>query len=146
MTVDAYIESKPSPQREYCISLRAVLLKNIPAGLEERMNYGMPGYFVPHTVYPAGYHCAPAEPLPFLAFTAQKGSINLYHMGMYAKPALMDWFVGEYAKTAKHKIDIGKSCIRFKYYDEIPFELIGELVRRMDTKEWIRIYEESLKK
>lgn len=147
MTVDDYLATKPSPeQREYCEKLRHVLLKNIPSGLEEQMGYGMPSYVVPHSVYPAGYHCNPADPLPFLAFAAQKGSINFYHMGIYAKPELMDWFVGEYAKTAKHKIDIGKSCIRFKYYDEIPFDLIAELVHKMDTKEWIRVYGESRKK
>jgi hypothetical protein len=106
----------------------------------------MIGYVVPHSVYPAGYHCDPKLPLPFMSIASQKNFIALYHMGIYADQNLLDWFVGEYSKIIKTKIDMGKSCIRFKKPEQIPYELIGELTKKMTSKEWIELYETKLKR
>ena len=122
MTVEEYLHSLPSDQKEPYHKLRQTILEKLPEGLEERIQYGMIGYVVPHSLYPAGYHCNPKDPLPFLALAAQKGSINFYHMGMYARPDLLEWFKVEYSKVSRHKVDMGKSCVRFKYYDEIPHD------------------------
>lgn len=110
------------------------------------MSYGMIGYVIPHSIYPAGYHCDPKLPLPFINIASQKNSITLYHMGIYAKPGLLEWWQTEYAKTNKGKIDMGKGCIRFKKINEIPHELIGRLVSKLTPKEWIEYYEDHVKK
>lgn len=126
--------------------LHDVIVKNLPEGFEAAISYGGLGYVVPHTLYPSGYHCNPKEPLPFAGIASQKNSINFYHMGIYSDPKLLEWFLSEYPKYCKHKIDMGKSCIRFKKLAEIPYELIGELMRKITMKEWIHIYETRLKK
>jgi uncharacterized protein YdhG (YjbR/CyaY superfamily) len=141
-----YISQVPEERQDTLKKLRKVIKDNLPKGFEEGMQYKMIGYYVPHSVYPDGYHCDPKTPLPFMSFASQKNSINLYHMGIYAKKELLDWFVGEYPKHCKSKLDMGKSCIRFKKMDEIPFELIGELTKKMSSEEWIDIYESALKK
>ncbi|WP_431107771.1 DUF1801 domain-containing protein [Winogradskyella poriferorum] len=141
-----YISQVPEERQNTLKKLRKVIKDNLPKGFEEGMQYKMIGYYVPHSVYPDGYHCDPKTPLPFMSFASQKNSINLYHMGIYAKKELLDWFVGEYPKHCKRKLDMGKSCIRFKKMDEIPFELIGELTKKMSSEEWIDIYESALKK
>jgi uncharacterized protein YdhG (YjbR/CyaY superfamily) len=141
-----YISQVPEERQDTLKKLRKVIKDNLPKGFEEGMQYKMIGYYVPHSVYPDGYHCDPKTPLPFMSFASQKNSINLYHMGIYAKKELLDWFVGEYPKHCKRKLDMGKSCIRFKKMDEIPFELIGELTKKMSSEEWIDIYESALKK
>lgn len=141
-----YISQVPEERQNTLKKLRKVIKDNLPKGFEEGMQYKMIGYYVPHSVYPDGYHCDPKTPLPFMSFASQKNSINLYHMGIYAKKELLDWFVGEYPKHCKRKLDMGKSCIRFKKIDEIPFELIGELTKKMSSEEWIDIYESALKK
>jgi Domain of unknown function (DU1801) len=110
------------------------------------MSYGMLGYVVPHSVYPDGYHCNPKTPLPFMNLASQKNFIAVYHMGVYAKKELLDWFVLEYPKYCKHKLDMGKSCIRFKKTEDIPYKLIGELTAKMSAEEWIDIYEKNIKK
>ena len=127
------------------IELRKVILKNLPKGFAEVMNYGMLGYVVPHALYPAGYHCDPKLPLPFMNIASQKNFIALYHMGIYADKKLLDWFTKEYPKHSKTKLDMGKSCIRFKKPDQIPFTLIGELASKLSPKEWIALYEEQFK-
>ena len=109
------------------------------------ISYGGLGYVVPHSLYPAGYHCKPAEPLPFAAIASQKNSINLYHMGIYSDPALLEWFVSEYPKHCRQKLDMGKSCIRFKKPEDIPFALIGELMKKMSVQQWISLYESKPK-
>lgn len=141
-----YISQVPDERQDTLKKLRKVINDNLPKGFEEGMQYKMIGYYVPHSVYPDGYHCDPKTPLPFMSFASQKNSVNLYHMGIYAKKELLDWFVDEYPKHCKRKLDMGKSCIRFKKMDEIPFELIGELTKKMSSKEWIDIYESALKK
>ena len=123
--------------------LHDIIVKNLPEGFEPAISYGGLGYVVPHTLYPAGYHCKPAEPLPFAGLASQKGSINFYHMGIYADPALYKWFTEEYPKHSKQKLDIGKSCVRFKKPEEIPYELIGTLMTKMSVDDWIALYEKS---
>jgi uncharacterized protein YdhG (YjbR/CyaY superfamily) len=130
ITVEQYINEAPEDRREALHKLRNIILENLPEGFQEGIGYGMIGYSVPHSIYPPGYHCTPELPLPFMSFASQKNSINFYHMGIYAKPELYDWFVTEYPKHSKQKLDIGKSCLRIKKPENIPFELIGELVKK----------------
>ncbi len=145
-TVTEYIEKLPEERKEAVKKLREAILKSLPSGFEEGMGYGMAGYVVPHKIYPAGYHCNPKTPLPFAGFASQKNFISLYHMGLYADPKLYDWFVAEYPKHSRLKLDMGKSCIRFKKTNEIPFELISELFSKMSVQDWIELYEKNLKK
>ena len=145
-TVQHYIQELPEDKKEGIEKLRAVILKNLPQGFEEGMSYGMIGYYVPHSIYPAGYHCSPQLPLPFMSVAAQKNSLNFYHMGIYANPELYNWFVAEFPKHSSKKLDMGKSCIRFKKATDIPFELLGELVRKVSVSDWIATYESVFKK
>lgn len=145
-TVEAILDNLPEDRAEPFNKLHEVIMANLPEGFEAAISYGGLGYVVPHTLYPAGYHCKPVEPLPFAGLASQKNSINFYHMGIYSDPALLDWFVNEYPKHSKRKLDMGKSCIRFKKFDEIPYELMGELMRKMSVADWVAIYESNLKK
>ena len=144
--VETLLLSLNEERREAMQSLRKVILKNIPKGFEEGINYGMISYFVPHSIYAKGYKCDPALPLPFLSISSQKNFIAIYHMGIYANPSLLDWFVKEYAESVPGKIDMGKSCIRFKKIDMIPYNLIGKLVAKMTVDEWIKCYENNFLK
>lgn len=146
ITIAAILDNVPEDRKEAFCKLHATILKNLPKGFEAGISYGGLGYVVPHSVYPAGYHCKPVEPLPFAGITSQKKSINFYHMGMYADPELMSWFVAAYPNYCKHKLDMGKSCVRFKKIEEIPFELIGELMQKMSCDKWIKTYESLYKK
>jgi uncharacterized protein YdhG (YjbR/CyaY superfamily) len=146
MTVDGYISQVPEDRKEGINTLRKTILKNLPTGFEEFISYGMVGYVVPHSIYPSGYHCDPKLPLPFMAFANQKNFISFYHMGIYADPTLMDWFTTEFAKRSKAKLDMGKSCIRFKKVEAIPFDLIGELVAKTSVNDWITTYEKNYKR
>jgi uncharacterized protein YdhG (YjbR/CyaY superfamily) len=145
-TVDDYIAELPEDRQHAMTQLRKAIKKNIPKGFKEEMGYGMMGYSVPHSLYPAGYHCNPKDPLPFLSLASQKNFIAVYHMGIYADPKLLKWFTDEYAKRVKGKLDMGKSCIRFKKPETIPFDLIGELASKMTAQEWIDLYEKKLKR
>ncbi len=145
-TPDEYIASLPEDRRQVMEKLRKVSLENLPKGFQETMSYGMLGYVVPHELYPAGYHCNPKDPLPFFSFASQKNSVNIYHMVVYADKQLHDWFVSEYPKHAKSRLDMGKSCVRFKKLDDIPYELIGELLRKISVQDWISMYEKSFKR
>ena len=146
ITPDQYMEELPEDRKQAMKELRKEIKKNIPKGFKESMGYGMMGWAVPHSIYPAGYHCTPEDPLPFLGVASQKNFIAVYHMGVYASPELLKWFTSEYPKYSKTKLDMGKSCIRFKKMDQIPFKLIGELASKMTVQEWIDLYEEKLKK
>ena len=143
-SVDEYIDLQPADRKDVLTKLRNILLQNLPQGFEERMSYGMVGYVVTHSIFPAGYHCDPKLPLPFLNIANQKNFIALYHMGLYADKNIYDWFVAEYPKHAKTKLDMGKSCIRLKKMDDIPFELIAELAKKMTVKDWISTYQSAL--
>ena len=145
-SVKEYLSEIPSDRIECFNKLRDIIIKNIPKGFEETMSYGMISYVVPHTLYPAGYHCDPKLPLQFVSVASQKNFIALYHMGIYANPELLNWFVSEYPKHCKAKLDMGKSCIRFKKMDDIPYKLIGELIKKITVKQWINLYETNFKK
>jgi uncharacterized protein YdhG (YjbR/CyaY superfamily) len=145
-TPDEYFATLPEDRRDAMAQLRKVIKKNLPKGFQEVMNYGMPGYVVPHKIYPSGYHCDPKLPLPFLGLASQKNSINFYHMGIYADPKLLKWFTTEFPKHSKKKLDMGKSCVRFKKPEDIPFDLLGELVSKMSPQDWIALYEKNLKR
>lgn len=142
-TPDEYIESLPDDRKEVLAKLRSVIKKNIPPGFEEVMGYGMLGWVVPHSLYPAGYHCDPKQPLPFFGFASQKNHIAVYHMGIYSSPELFEWFQSEWPKHSGKKLDMGKSCIRFKKSVDVPVALIGELASKLTPKEWIDIYEST---
>lgn len=143
--VDAYLASLPQARREPLTRLREVIINNLPNGFKEVMT-AMPSYVVPLAAFPDGYHCTPDKPLPFLGFASQKNFVALYHFGMYVDQKLMQWFVGEYPKHVTNKLDMGKSCVRFKKMDQIPFDLIAELVAKRTVNQWISFYTNALQK
>ncbi len=145
-TPEQYVKELPADRKESFTKLRDTVLKNLPKGFKEVMAYGMPGYVVPHETYPAGYHCDPKQPLPFASIGSQKNFIALYHMGIYAMPDLLKWFSTEYPKHSQHKLDMGKSCIRFKIPDHLPYKLIGELMKKISVEDWIKVYEAYVKR
>ncbi len=145
-TVDEYFDALPVDRKSAMEQLRRVILDNIPLGFSEQMSYGMVGYVVPHSTYPEGYHCDPKLPLPFVNIASQKNFIALYHMGIYADKEMLDWFASEYPNYSSAKLDMGKSCIRFKKTEQIPFELIGQLMRKTSVKDWINTYESVFKR
>jgi len=145
-SVSDYISKVPLERRASLQKILDVLRSNLPEGFEECLSYGMPSFSVPHSLYPPGYHCKPSEPLPFISVGNQKNFIGFYHMGVYALPEVYDWFVGEYPKYSKYKLDMGKSCLRLKRMDDIPYELIAELAQKISPEQWIQVYESNLKK
>jgi hypothetical protein len=140
-TVDNYMNELPEERKAPMQRLREVFNANLPEGFTEEMNYGMIGYVVPHSIYPKGYHCSPELPLPFVNIASQKNFIAVYHMGIYSDEKLLNWFVEEFPKHSTAKLDMGKSCIRFKKMDQIPFELLGELLTKMTVNQWIERYD-----
>ena len=142
-TVIDYLDQIPEERKKAFHQLYETIRENLCKGYEETMSYGMIGWVVPHAIYPAGYHCTPELPLPFISLANQKNFIALYHMGIYAKPELLEWFVTEYPKHCKYKLDMGKSCIRFKKMEDIPLELIAELVQKISVEDWIDTYESN---
>jgi len=145
-SISEYLENITAERKAVMQALISTINNNLPKGFKEQLNYGMPAWVVPHSTYPDGYHCSPELPLPFMSVASQKNFIALYHMGIYANPELMEWFVAEYPKHCSRKLDMGKSCIRFKKIEEIPFELIAELCTKMTSKNWIELYENKFKK
>lgn len=143
--IDKIISNLPEDRKEVIQKLRKIINEHIPKGFEETISYGMLSWVVPKSIYPPGYHVKPNPPLPFLSLGSQKGHIGLYHMGIYADKELYEWFISEYPKYVDSKLDIGKSCIRFKKMEEIPYELVGKLVTKMTPKDWIQKYEKELK-
>ncbi|MCU0360274.1 MAG: DUF1801 domain-containing protein [Bacteroidia bacterium] len=146
LSPDEYFDMLPEERKSAMLELRKEIKKRIPKGFTEIMAYGMPGYVVPHGLYPSGYHCNPKQALPFMGIASQKNFIAVYHMGLYADEQLLNWFVSEFQKTTKRKPDMGKSCLRFKKPDQIPLKLIGELASKMSVKEWVSLYEKKLKR
>ncbi len=144
-TVDQYLAELPEDRQKAMNELRKVIKKNIPKGFQECMSYGMIGYVVPHSKYPAGYHCDPKLPLPFINIASQKNNITVYHMGIYGDPKLEKWFVDAYTKLTGKKADKGKSCLRYKKPEDIPYKLIGELVSKITPDQWIERYEKAYK-
>ncbi len=135
-TVEKYLAELPADRREALSKIRAVILKNLPKGLEEGMQYGMIGYYVPHSVYPAGYHCDPKQPLPFACLASQKNYISLYLLTLYDGGEHRAWFVDAWNRAGK-KLDLGKCCIRFKRIDDVPLDVIGQAFRRVSLKNYI---------
>jgi uncharacterized protein YdhG (YjbR/CyaY superfamily) len=142
---EEYLNQVADDRKPVLTKLRETILSNLPAGFEETMSYGMIGYVVPHSVYPAGYHCDPKLPLPFVSFASQKNFVALYHMGIYADKNLLEWFTAEYPKHSKTRLDMGKSCIRFKKPESVPLDLIAELMRKITPEQWIVLYETTFK-
>lgn len=149
-TVKEYLASLPEDRRAAVSAVRETILKNLDAGYEEGMSYGMIGYFVPHSRYPAGYHCNPEQPLPFAGLASQKQHLSLYLMGVYCgcpdgqgMTEQGRWFRDAWAKTGK-KLDMGKACVRFKTLDDLPLDVVGEAIRRVPASLYIRQYEASL--
>lgn len=140
-----YLDNLPENRKGPVSLLRETILKNLPIGFEETMNYGMIGYVVPHRIYPEGYHCDPKLPLPFMSIASQKNYIALYHSGIYADAELQKWFKEEYLKYSKTKPDMGKSCIRFKKPEQIPYDLVAQLCRKLSPEEYIALYLRSIK-
>lgn len=145
-SVDTYMRELPEERKAPMQRLREVFKANLPEGFTEEMSYGMIGYVVPHSIYPKGYHCSPELPLPFVNIASQKNFIAVYHMGIYSDEKLLNWFVEEFPKHSKAKLDMGKSCIRFKKMDQIPYDLIGELLTKMTVDQWIERYDSILAK
>jgi uncharacterized protein YdhG (YjbR/CyaY superfamily) len=141
--VQAYLETLEPERRTVMERLMDVIRVNLPDGFEEGMQYGMPGWVVPHSLFPDGYHVDPSLPLPFLSLGSQKRHIGLYHMGIYADEALLEWFTQAYPKHGSTKLDMGKSCIRFKNMAKIPYELVGELCAKMTPEDWIQRYRDA---
>jgi hypothetical protein len=145
-TVESYLDQLPAERAEAFAGLRNVIRRHLPKGFSEVFASGMIHYVVPHSKYPAGYHCNPKQGLPFISIASQKGFIALYHMGMYGDPKLLKWFTSEYPKHSEQKLDMGKSCVRFKKPEFIPLGLIGELVSKITPDDWITLYEKNLKR
>ena len=145
-TIAEYVKQIPEDRQQVFEKLLSILRENLPPGFEECLSYGMPAFSVPHSLYPKGYHVSPKVALPFISIASQKNFIAFYHMGLYANPELNSWWQEEYPKYSKRKLDMGKSCVRFKKMDDIPFELIQELAQKVSPEEWIATYEKQLKK
>ncbi|MGI9547221.1 MAG: DUF1801 domain-containing protein [Flavobacteriaceae bacterium] len=145
-TVAAYLAELPENRREAMSRLRDAIKESLPAGFKEMISYGMIGYVVPHEIYPSGYHCNPSLPLPFLNIASQKNYIAVYHAGIYASKEILDWFTAEYPRHSEGKLDMGKSCIRFKKTESIPYELISKLCSKITVEEWINLYESQIKR
>ncbi|UKB83178.1 DUF1801 domain-containing protein [Chryseobacterium sp. MEBOG06] len=146
VSIEDYISKIPEERQDAFKKLFDTIHSNLPDGFEENLSYGMLGWAVPLKTYPEGYHCTPGTALPFINLASQKNFIALYHMGLYSRPEILNWFVEEYPKHSRKKLDMGKSCVRFKKVEDIPFDLIGELSRKMTVEDWIAIYESKYKK
>ncbi|WP_313468667.1 DUF1801 domain-containing protein [Streptococcus parasuis] len=145
-TFEDYLAALPENRKEAVERLHQVIVEQLPAGFEVGILGAMINYYVPLSAYPAGYHCTPGEPLPFLALASQKNHIALYHMGLYMDEELATWFVKEYQEQVPTKLDMGKSCVRMKNPKNIPYELIGDLVSKMSMERCIELYEENHRK
>ena len=141
-----YLDQLPEARKEPMRLLRQCILENLPPGFKETMSYGMIGYVVPHAIYPGGYHPDPDLPLPFLNIASQKNHIAFYHSGLYADPEIKEWFVEAYKGQVTTKLDMGKSCVRFKNPKHIPYKLLGELCKKISVSDWIMLYENQIRK
>jgi hypothetical protein len=145
-TIAEYFDALSLDRKAAMEKLRDTIRVNLPAGFEERLNYGLPSWVVPHSTYGPGYHVDPSLPLPFLAIASTKGHIGLYHMGIYASPSLMEWFMKAWPNHCKKKLNMGKSCIRIRKVEDTPYALIGDLCQKMTVQEWIALYEKAVKR
>ncbi len=143
-TVEQYLAELPPERRAAVSAIREVVLRNLPEGYAEGMAYGMIGYVVPHEVYPAGYHVNPKQPVPFASLASQKNHIALYLMCAYGDADYERWLREAWAKAGK-KLDMGKSCIRFKRLEDVPLEVVGEAIRRVPVKKFLEFYESTVR-
>ena len=141
-SVDDYLAGVPEERREVLQAVRQTILENLSQGYEEGIQYGMIGYYVPHEIYPAGYHADPRQPVPFAGLASQKNHMAIYLMSVYADPELEGWFRAAWTNAGK-RLDMGKSCVRFKKLDAVPLDVIAETVRRVPVSEFIDQYESS---
>ena len=142
-TVAKYLAAQPKDRREALQAVRTVILDNLDDGYEEGLQYGVPSYYVPHSVYPPGYHCDRTQPLPYVGIASQKNYMALYLFCVYTSEDEQRWFREAWAKSGK-KLDMGKSCVRFKKLDDIPLDVIGKLIKRTPAKKFITQYEAAL--
>ncbi len=142
-SVKDYLAELPEDRRAAIQAVRDVILKNLDKDFEEGMQYGMIGYYVPHSVYPPGYHCDPRQPLGFAHLASQKNYMALYLMCLYGDPNVLKWFEAEWKKTGK-KLDMGKSCVRFKKLDDLALGVIGEAIRQVTARKYIDICERAV--
>jgi len=143
-SISEYLDQLDDDRKTVISKLQKIIRKNLEGSFSEEISYGMIGFVVPHSAYPKGYHCNPKLPLPFISIASQKNFIAIYHMGVYANPELLEWFTIEFPKHSTRKLDMGKSCIRFKKMDDIPFGLIEQLISKMSVDEWVRLYQENI--
>lgn len=144
-TPEEYLEQLPKDRRDVIEKLRKTIKENIGKEFEETMSYNMISYVVPHSIYPPGYHVTPSQSLPFISIASQKNYVAIYHMGIYMFSDVLEWFEKEYPKHMKTKLDMGKSCIKFRNMNTIPFDLIGELCRKISLRDYVDKYEKSVK-
>jgi hypothetical protein len=142
-TVAEYLAALPADRREVIASVRRTLLANLDRGFEEGMSYGMISYHVPHRLYPAGYHCNPQQPLPFVALAAQKNHYALYMFGLYFDLDEARQFEREWRAAGK-RFDMGKSCVRFKRLDDVPLDVLGKAIQRVKLRAFLGTYEAGL--
>lgn len=141
-----YLDKLPDDRRDAISEIRKIMRSSLPKGFAENISENFLSYNVPHSLYPDGYHCNPDQPLPFVSFASQKNFIAMYHMGLYSDPELLKWFTNEYRKHSSTKLDMGKSCVRFKKTADIPFELLKQLASKVSPAQWIKTYESHIKK
>ena len=142
-TPEEYIASLPDDRQAAFTKIRKAINKSIPKGFEERICYGTLGWVVPHSLFPAGYHCDPTKPLMLIGLASTKGHISMHHLGLYSSGPLLQWFQESWPKHSTRKLDMGKGCVRFKKPDEAPLELIGELAAKLTPQAWIEIYQNA---
>lgn len=142
-TVAQYLAALPDDRRKTLDAVRRVIRKNLDKNFEEGIQYGMIGYYVPHRVYPPGYHCDPKQPLPYVALASQKNYMSLYLMCIYGHDELRDSFEAAWAKSGK-KLDMGKSCIRFKKLDDLALDVIGQAIKKTPAKKFVAHYEATM--
>jgi len=145
-TPEVYVAGLPEDRKAAVSAIRKAINKNIPKGFKEGICYGSIGWFVPHSLFPAGYHCDPSKPLMLMSLTSTKGHIALHHLGLYASGPLLQWFQTAWSKKSAKKLDMGKGCVRFKKPDEVPLELIGKLASKLTPQAWIEIYQKALRR
>lgn len=135
-TVEEYLQGLPADRRVAVSAVRKSILASLPEGYVECISYGMIGYVVPHSLYPAGYHCNPKLPLPYACVGSQKNHMALHLMTVYGDPAMEKWFRKAWTDTGK-KLDMGKACVRFKKLEDVPLDVIGQVIARVTVKNYI---------
>ena len=143
-TIKEFIDSLPDDRKKAITHLRKAISKNIPKGFKESVAFNSIVWSVPHSSYPAGYHCDPAKPLMLMCLSSTKGHISLHHMGLYGSTPLLKWFTTEWPKHSSKKLDMGKACIRFKKPEDVPVALIEELATKLTPQQWVEQYEFAL--